>query len=106
MKRRKWIYVMKPFEYSMRCDKCKGTNIEWSEYEHMIWCYDCKIDTEGEGGIFDGPIPWMSAKLIGLSFARLYLKDKVVKYPVIREHKIIWTKKRPDDEVEYRLRDD
>jgi hypothetical protein len=30
----------------------------------MIWCYDCKIDTNGTGGIFDGPIPWNAALLL------------------------------------------
>lgn len=94
---------MKPYQYDMFCDKCNGTNIEWSEWEHMIWCYDCKIDTKGFDGVFGGPIPWMASKLLGLSFARLYLKDNIVRYPVIRNHKIIYTKKKPQDEVEYKL---
>jgi hypothetical protein len=104
MKKRKWIYVMKPYEYSIQCDKCGGNNIEWSEFEHMIWCYDCNVDTDGNGGIFDGPIPWGAAKLLGLSFARLYLKDVVIRYPAIRSGKIIYTKKRPEDEAEYGLK--
>lgn len=96
MKKRKWIYVQKPYEYGIRCDKCKGTNIEWSEFEHMIWCHDCQIDTEGQEGIFDGPIPVCATELLGLSLARLYLKDGVVKYPHLRNGKVIYRKKKPD----------
>jgi hypothetical protein len=81
MRKRKWIYVMKPFSYEIACDKCNGSNIEWSEYEHMIWCYDCMIDTPGTGGIFDGPIGWGVAELLGISLDRYYMKENKVKYP-------------------------
>jgi hypothetical protein len=93
MKHRKWIYVQKPQRYDITCDKCGGTNIEWSEYEHKIWCYDCKIDTDGNGGIFDGPIPMGAAELLGLSFNRFYFKENKVKYPRIVGHKIKWFSK-------------
>lgn len=42
LKKRTWHYIQKPYEYEMTCDKCNGHNIEWSEYEGKIWCYDCK----------------------------------------------------------------
>lgn len=103
MKHRKWVYVMKPWEYQISCDKCGGHNIEWSEYEHKIWCYDCQIDTDGDGGIFDGPIPVMISELLGISFARLYFRDKTIRYPVVRNHKIIYTKKRPEGTAEYTI---
>jgi hypothetical protein len=90
MRKRTWIYVQKPAEYSIHCDKCGGDNIEWSEYEHKIWCYDCQIDTDGDGGIFDGPIPLMCSQLLGINFARVYLKDGIVKYPRLVGHKIKW----------------
>lgn len=88
MRKRKWYYVQKPYEYEIACDKCGGVNIEWSEYEHKIWCYDCKIDTDGNGGIFDGPIPWGVSEIMGISFARYYIKEDVVKYPRIINHHI------------------
>ena len=104
MKLRKWIYVMNPAQYGMYCDKCKGTNIQWSEYEHMIWCNDCKIDTPGFEGLFGGPIPTGVCELLGISFARVYLKDKTVRYPVVRKGKIVYAKKLPKNEIEIVLK--
>lgn len=91
---------MEPYKYDMFCDKCRGRNIAWSEYEHMIWCYDCKIDTPGFEGLFGGLIPMMACTLLGISFARFYFKDQTVRYPVIRKHKVIYTKKLPRNELE------
>lgn len=103
MRHRKWIYVQKPAQYEITCDKCGGSNIEWSEYEHKIWCYDCKIDTDGNGGIFDGPIPIGITDMLGISLARLYLKDKIIRYPIVRGHRVIYTKNRPAKMAEYKL---
>lgn len=64
MEKRKQMYVLKPYVYEITCDKCNGHNIEWSEYDGMIWCYDCQIDTKGNGGIFSGPIPVEATKLL------------------------------------------
>jgi len=81
LKKREWVYIMDPAEYEIECDHCDGTNIAWSEFEHMIWCYDCKIDTKGFGGIFSGPIPVKTAEMMGISFDRIRLKDqKVLKF--------------------------
>ena len=81
---------MEPTAYEMRCDKCGGSNITWSEFEKCIWCYDCKIDTPGTGGIFDGPIPCEVAKIFGISFDRLYFKDKSIRKMRISGNKLIW----------------
>jgi hypothetical protein len=62
----------------MTCDKCSGTNIQWSEYEHKIWCYDCEIDTDGTKGIFDGPIGIQTCYLIGLTFDRINLETQQI----------------------------
>ncbi len=91
MKKREWIYVHHPVKYDIRCDKCwngsleegGGTHIDWSEYEGMIWCYDCKIDTGGYQGIFDGPIPLHGMELMGISLNRLYLKSGKIFKPVV-----------------------
>jgi len=76
---------MPPWMFDMRCDKCwggdiseKGTNIEWSEYAHLIWCYDCEIDTGGFPGIFDGPVPIQTCYLLGLSFDRYNLETNQI----------------------------
>jgi len=62
--KRKTCFVLKPDAYEISCDKCGGINITWSEYEHKIWCYDCQIDTDGNPGIFDGPIPVGVTKML------------------------------------------
>jgi hypothetical protein len=62
--KRKTCYVLSPEKYEISCDKCDGTNITWSEFEHKIWCYDCQIDTDGNPGIFGGPIPVNVTKLL------------------------------------------
>lgn len=96
MKKRKWVYCMQPAEFSMECDKCHGTNITWSEFEHLIWCYDCQIDTEGEKGIFEGPIPFFASELMGISFARYYIKSRTIKYPHLLNHKIVYKDTPPE----------
>jgi hypothetical protein len=84
MKKREWCYCQQPVAYDMHCDKCKGTNITWSEFEGMLWCYDCEIDTPGFPGIFDGPIPVVTCKLMGISFDRIRLSDgKLLKMKII-----------------------
>ena len=94
MKKRKWMYLKKPTFFEMSCDKCGGKNITWSEYEHKIWCFDCKIDTLGTGGIFDGPIPLEVSKIFGISFDRLYFKDKSIRSMEVRGNKLIWRKEK------------
>jgi len=77
-KKRRWIYAQPPLSYEMCCDKCRGTNIDWSEWEGMIWCYDCLLDTKGDGGVFSGPIPVEAAQVLGMSFDRIDLKTQEV----------------------------
>jgi len=70
-KRRTWHYILKPYQFEIECPKCKGHNIEWSEYEKHIWCYDCNEDLIPEHhGVLDGPIPVHCAYLLGLNFDR------------------------------------
>jgi hypothetical protein len=92
LKKRKWVYVMKPTTYEIVCDKCGGPNIAWSEFEGLVWCFDCKIDTRGSDGIFDGPIPLEIAKMFGISFDRFYLKNKSIIKMEIVGNKLIWKK--------------
>ena len=93
MKKRKWIYVQKPVKYEIKCDKCEGINIEWSEYEGMIWCYDCEIDTKGTGGIFDGPIPIQAAAMFGISFDRINLETNKLEKCEMEGNKVVWKEK-------------
>lgn len=95
MRKRKWIYIQKPQVYEITCDLCGGSNIEWSEFEHMIWCYDCKKDTPGNSGIFDGPIGIKLCALLGMSFDRIDLKTGERLYMTSRGNKTIWCHKKP-----------
>lgn len=67
-RRRSWWYVQPPPVYCIACDQCGGIALAWSEFWHLIWCYDCEIDTKGTEGIFDGPIPINLARSLGMSF--------------------------------------
>jgi hypothetical protein len=78
MEKREWIYTQKPQNYEMRCDICEGTNIDWSEYQGMIWCYDCQKDTKGFG-LFDGPIPVHVCEILGIRFDRYYINENEVR---------------------------
>lgn len=69
--KREWCYCQSPAMYDIACDLCNGMNNTWSEYEHLIWCYDCQKDTPGNGGIFNGPIGRELSKLLGISFNRI-----------------------------------
>ena len=72
--KRKWCYIQNPVNYEIACDNCNGGNVEWSEWKSLIWCYDCKIDTKGTGGIFNGPIAVNLCKMMGISFERVNIK--------------------------------
>lgn len=98
MKKRAWVYIQKPVSYDISCDKCGGKNIEWSEWEGKIWCYDCKIDTPGNGGIFDGPIPLEMSKIFGQSFDRLYFRDKSIRKMEVKGNKLVWRRERRENE--------
>lgn len=93
MRRRTWIYAMRPQSYEIACDKCNGSNIHWSEYQHMIWCYKCNLDTPGTVGVFDGPIPLEVSKMLGVSFDRIHLKShKLMKMMVPKNGKRVYWK--------------
>jgi len=90
LKKREWVYVHKPVAYEMHCDKCDGINITWSEYEGMIWCYDCQIDTKGTGGMLDGPVPIHLLSIFGLSLDRICLKTKRILRMKLKDNTLVW----------------
>jgi len=87
MEKRKWHYVQNPAQYEIHCDKCNGTNIEWSEFEKLIWCYDCKIDTKGTEGIFGGPIPVDTCAVLGINLDR---------YDMVKKRILRWNKEKQE----------
>ena len=92
LKKRKWVYVLSPVMYEMKCDLCDGINITWSEYCHKIYCYDCQKDTPGFPGIFGGPIPLKVCLFLGILFDRIHLKTGRIMKIVYRKRsgKLVW----------------
>ena len=88
MKKRTWHYLLKPAEYEVFCNNGGRINkkhkTEWSEYEHKIWCYDCKKDMDGFPGIFGGPIPYEATLMMmgPYCFHRYNIKRKVIEKPI------------------------
>lgn len=79
---------MEPTSYEVYCDICKGSNTNWSEYEGLIWCYDCEKDTRGTGGIFDGPIPIESSELLGITFDKIEISTGKL-FKMVRDEGLI-----------------
>ncbi|MCK5615838.1 hypothetical protein KAR91_78970 [Candidatus Pacearchaeota archaeon] len=75
LKKRTECFAIKPAEWGIICDICGGDNLHWSEWEGLIWCYDCEKDTKGTGGIFDGPIPMGAAELFGFCFDKIHIES-------------------------------
>ena len=95
--KREWCYCQNPVVYDIACDLCNGTNITWSEYERLIWCYDCQKDTPGNGGIFNGPIPINVCKIMGISFDKIEIAtgDRLYEHVADDGH-IYWDKNKED----------
>jgi hypothetical protein len=106
LKKRTWHYLLEPAEYGCACMKDDKVNkdhkIAWSEYEGMIWCYDCNEDMRGFGGIFDGPIPADATKMIlgPHCFHRYNLTKNTIEEPITVGNKIQY---RMDKELTKRL---
>ena len=73
MKKRTWCYKSLPTAFEIKCDKCGGENITWSEYEHHIWCFDCEVDTKGTENLLSGPVPVSTAALLGINLEKVLL---------------------------------
>lgn len=101
-KKRTWHYLFEPKEYEVYCDNGikrgeePNTNHKttWSEWAGMIWCYDCKLDMPGFGGVFDGPIPEGAMEMImgPICFHRYSLTRKIIQEPYHTENKILYRK--------------
>ena len=93
MKRRERIYIMTPADYEVSCDLCNG-EVEWSEFEHMVWCWRCLKDVPGNPGIFGGPIPVEVCEILGISLDRINLKTGKREGFKIKGSKAVWEEKK------------
>jgi hypothetical protein len=80
MDKRTWHYILPPNKFDIICPKCKGTNIQWSEYVHHIWCYKCNEDLELRNGyLFDGPILInLSVDVLSINFDRFNIETNEI----------------------------
>ena len=82
LERRVWVYVQRPREYEIAGCSCGNQDPDWSEYAHHLWCAGCQKDFIPEdNGIFDGPIPVESAKLLGIDLRRFNLETHEIADP-------------------------
>jgi hypothetical protein len=56
----------------------------------MIWCYDCKVDTPGNGGVFDGPISINLMEMLGIPLHRWNMKKQRIEYIRVCGNKVKW----------------
>ena len=91
MKRREWIYCQEPAAYEISCSICGG-EVQWSEYEHKVWCWRCLKDTEGSVSLFDGPMALEACELLGICLDKIDLKTGKRLYIKIKGGKVVWEK--------------
>lgn len=96
LKKRTWCYIHPPEFYECYCNNGGKINQKhrttWSEFEGMIWCYDCKLDMRGFGGIFDGPVPYQATRmLMGKTvFYRINMEKNTIEYDVLGRSRIYY----------------
>lgn len=78
--KRTHVYIQHPLFYDIPgCPDNPSHVITWSEYENRLWCFDCEVDFIPKyWGIFDGPIPMGTAKLMGISFDRINIETREI----------------------------
>lgn len=83
--RRTWVYVMRPAAYEIDPCECGNSDPDWSEYRRHLWCQKCCKDfVPKHSGIFDGPIPVNTSRLLGISFDRFNLAtEQIEKFETI-----------------------
>lgn len=75
LERRKWCYLQAPAAYEIAPCTCGNAETQWSEFVGHLWCDRCQKDfIPSHGGVFDGPIPVHTAKLLGVAFDRRNLE--------------------------------
>lgn len=78
--KRTWHYIQKPHQHDIKCTKCGGANLDWSEFAKHVWCYDCKIDFDNYISVLDGPFPITVGALLGISTDRFLMDEKMIEH--------------------------
>ena len=92
MKRREWVFIMPPAAYEISCNLCDG-EVEWSEYERLVWCWRCLKDVPGNLGLFGGPIPIKACEMLGISLDKINLNTKKRLCIKVKGNKVVWEEK-------------
>lgn len=79
MEKRTQHFIQDPPYFALKCDKCKGDNIAWSEFESHLWCYDCQEDVECNPKADFYPIA--CSRLIGFDLSKWDMVNKRVIEP-------------------------
>jgi len=91
MKRRTKIFCQPPSVYNITCNLCNG-EVEWSEYEHEVWCWRCLKDVPGNPGIFGGPIPLEACEIMGICLDKIDLATGERLKIKTKGEKVVWEK--------------
>ncbi len=86
-KKRKYCFALKPPAFEIKCPECGKTNLDWSEFENCIWCYDCEKDIEDYTSPLSGPVPIRVAYALGLNFDRINLETNSIEIYNINKFK-------------------
>lgn len=79
LKKRTWVYVQQPRQYEIAGCECGNEDPQWSEFCGRLWCGRCQKDfIPAHNGIFDGPIPVNTCRLMGISLDRINLETHTV----------------------------
>ena len=56
-----------PAIYGLSGCSCGNTDVQWSEWEHHLWCEKCQKDFIPKSkGILDGPVPVELCRILGM----------------------------------------
>jgi hypothetical protein len=79
LEKRKNVLIHPPKYYDVAPCDCGNCNTQWSEFEHHLWCSDCKKDFQPKNfGILDGPMLLRTSGMLGLSFDRVNLETQEI----------------------------
>ena len=79
--RRTVCFVQKPSHFEIKCPKCNGNNLDWSEFDKHIWCYDCEKDLKDYESPYSGPIPVHVSELLGIDLRMINLETGIITHP-------------------------
>ena len=82
MERRTEVYVQRPKEYEISGCECGNHDPDWSEFKGHLWCSACQKDfIPTDSGIFGGPIPIQTCRMLGIDLRTINLETQEIQDP-------------------------